>query len=484
MLNIEYLSFFMRKSLLFLLVLCHAILLNAQSGQIHLLSVNDMHAAIERFPQFAAIVDSLRGEHPDLLLLSSGDNRTGNPINDTHPEPSKPMVDLMNHVGFNYSAIGNHEFDGGVDGLRTVINKASFGFLCANLYAHDSLQLHIEPNAFIERDSIRIGLLGLVQVNDTGYPNAHPQYLKHFSFRPPEEVARDYAWMRDSCDVFIVLSHDGLMSDIYLAHQLPEIDLIIGGHTHTLLEPCIMQDNVMIVQSGVSLDNATFTTITVENGRVVDRQAHVFDVKNYPKADAAVQALVDELSDNPALHRVLTTATAPFTSREELGCLMADALRAETNADIAVQNDGGVRINSKKKGDFTMNDAYKLDPFCNEVLLYNLSGKDLESLLSNVNNADNYGPGYVSGIKYVIYLDKKSHAKKIKITMPDGSKFKRNKTYRVVMNSYVASVGFDENEFEGENLYIISTQVLANYLSKQPFINYMGATCVEARMEE
>ena len=80
----------------------------SQIQQVHILSVNDMHAAIDRFPQLAGVVDSLRQLYPDLLLLSAGDNRTGNPVNDQYPEPCQPMVTLMNQLGFNYSALGTH----------------------------------------------------------------------------------------------------------------------------------------------------------------------------------------------------------------------------------------------------------------------------------------------------------------------------------------------------------------------------------------
>ncbi|MBP7037121.1 MAG: hypothetical protein WAZ35_08505, partial [Bacteroidales bacterium] len=76
-------------------------------------SVNDMHAAIDNFPKLAWIVDSLRSVYPNLLLIAAGDNQTGNPVNDQFPEKGFPVIDLMNAVGFNLSAVGNHEFDTG-----------------------------------------------------------------------------------------------------------------------------------------------------------------------------------------------------------------------------------------------------------------------------------------------------------------------------------------------------------------------------------
>ena len=160
----------MKVILFFILSLVCILDNSAQTRKVHILSVNDMHAAIERFPQLAVVTDSLRNLYPDLLLLSAGDNRTGNPINDMHPEVCAPMITLMNAVGFNYSTLGNHEFDGGIDALRTVVNRSNCRYLCANINAPDSLRLHIEPFRIIRSGGVRVALLGLVQVGENGYP--------------------------------------------------------------------------------------------------------------------------------------------------------------------------------------------------------------------------------------------------------------------------------------------------------------------------
>lgn len=84
---------------------------------IEILAVNDMHAAIDNFPRFAFMVDSLRAIYPHLLLVSGGDNQTGNPANDQYPEKGMPIIELMNAVNFDLSAVGNHEFDSRLAGF-------------------------------------------------------------------------------------------------------------------------------------------------------------------------------------------------------------------------------------------------------------------------------------------------------------------------------------------------------------------------------
>ena len=183
------------------LTLCTATLITisvfAQTQEITILAVNDMHAAIDRFPQFVALVDSMRTVYPDLLLFAAGDNRTGNPANDMHAD-SYPMVELMNKAGFNLSAVGNHEFDGKVDGFRSMVNNSNFRYVCANMYTPDSMRLHVEPYRIFDIDGIRIGALGLLQTGPGGLPDSHPDNFTGITFRPWEKVAEQYSWLRDS----------------------------------------------------------------------------------------------------------------------------------------------------------------------------------------------------------------------------------------------------------------------------------------------
>ena len=94
------------KRLLFCVVCSFVFcLVAAQRREVHILSVNDMHATIDVFPQLAALIDSLRTADPSLLVFSAGDNRTGNPLNDKYEIPAYPMVALMNQGGFNASTL-------------------------------------------------------------------------------------------------------------------------------------------------------------------------------------------------------------------------------------------------------------------------------------------------------------------------------------------------------------------------------------------
>jgi 5'-nucleotidase / UDP-sugar diphosphatase len=447
----------------------------AQTKEITILSVNDIHAAVDRFPQFEAVVDSVRAVHPDLLLFSAGDNRTGNPVNDKYPIVSYPIVALMNKAGFNLSAVGNHEFDSTPAGFREVMNRSNFRYVCANIYAPDTMRLHIEPYKIFVCNGVRIAVLGLLQVGSNGLPDSHPKNLQNIHFRSPYEVAKEYSWLRDRCDVFIVLSHDGYGEDLELAKSFPIADVILGGHSHTRAEGTL-SNGVLVTQAEKQLKYVTELTLKVADGKVVEKKSHLINVKDNPHKDKDVQAMVNEFNDNKELKRVVAQAKESFSNKEELGCMMADAICFETGSDISLQNAGGVRLDSLTAGPITLGDIYRLDPFGNEIIMFNMTGDEVYKMILATTKADYNDPGYVSGIKYTITFGKdKSDVKDLKVWTADGSPINKKRVYKVAMNSYMASVSDFEKKNEGQNMFRTCSDAIIDYLTKQSVVDYKGA---------
>ena len=440
-------------------------------------SVNDMHAAIDNFPKLAWIVDSLRTIYPDMLLIAAGDNQTGNPINDQYPEKGWPVIDLMNAVGFDLSAVGNHEFDTGPRGFSNLAGMANFRFICANLIPDKQFSLRISPYRIITLpNGLKIAFLALLQIGQNGIPDSHPDNVRNFVFRSPFETARDYMWLKDSSDIFVALNHLGFEEDVRFAETMPAgIDLIIGGHSHTRVEKEQIHNGIMITQAENKLKYGTLVKLTVSSDGKVSKSMQLIDIRNSKKEKPEIRAIVDRYNDNPVLNQVIATATDDFSSYGELGYLMADAQRAAAGADIALMNPGGVRIDQLPKGPVTIKNVYQLDPFGNELVVTKLSGGEIFSLLRAAWPVDDKSPLYTSGITTETRINGQGDPEEIKILTEDGKPLDMNRIYTVAMNSYMTQVYKYDHADPGQSLFFTTADALIRYLKQEGNIrSYRG----------
>ena len=429
-------------------------------------AVNDMHAAIDNFPKLAYIVDSLQAIFPDMLLVAAGDNQTGNPVNDQYPEKGWPMIDLMNTTGFDISALGNHEFDTGQEGLKNLSNKAGFSFISANVSSNGQYEVKIKPFKIITLpNGLRLAFLGLLQLGQNGIPDSHPDNVKGFAFRSPFETAPEYLWLKDSSDIFIALTHIGFEEDVKLAETMPTgIDLIIGGHSHTRVEKDQIHNGIMITQAENKLKYGTLIRLTVSSDGSLQRNMQLIDIRNSKSEKPAIRAMVDKYNDNPVLNEVIATAADDFSSYEELGYLMTDAQREAAGADIALMNPGGVRIDRLDKGPVTIKNVYQLDPFGNELVVTKLTGEEIYSLMRAAWTVDDKSPLYPSGIRTEVKVDAEGNTTEFIILNEDGTPFEQTRLYSVAMNSYMTQVYKYRHSDPGHSLFITTADALISYL--------------------
>lgn len=472
----------MKKLLIFAVAALLAASGMAQTKHISILSVNDMHAAIENFPKFAALADSLKKVDPELIILSAGDNRTGNPYNDMYAIPSYPMTALMNAVGFKASALGNHEWDNKIDGLRTQMALSSFPYLCSNVELPDSINLPIAPYKFFTVNGVRVGILGAIQTSVLGIPDSHPNNLKGLKFTPHDEVIPNYKWMRDQCDVLLLLSHDGYEDDVETANKFGWFDAIIGGHTHTKVQNNDIHNGVLVTQAKNKLSFATLTKMDIENGKVTCKTSELIDVKAFSSENKDIAKLVDLFSQNEKLKEKVVDVDRDFQGWEELGNMMCDAILNETGSEVSLQNGGGVRFETFPAGPMLVEDILKLDPFGNEAVVYEMTGKEIADLIQNCFYTDEKQVPYVGGITYEMTINKSMEPTGIKIKMADGSKFDMKRKYKFVTNSYVSSIVTSKHADPGTSTYRPCSDLMLDYLPKQGHIDYQGthrATIIE-----
>ena len=471
----------MRKLMFALLMVPFALTSWAQNKkEVHILSANDMHAAIECFPRLCFVADSLRALYPDLLILSAGDNRSGDPINDMYEIPAYPMVSLMNIVGFQASTLGNHEFDSGQEGLAKLIGMSNFPYLCANIQPAAKTGIHVRPWQMFDVGGVRLAIIGVTALGPMGKPESHPDNMTDLEFTDPLQTVQQYKFLRNQSDVVLLLSHMGYEDDVKLSAELPWVDLIVGGHSHTQLKGGEIHNGLLITQNVNRLARVTHITLTVENGKVTGKRAENIAIKGVKRENKVVAKLADYFTNNPAFDEILAVNDKPLSTYEELGCLMTDAYLKAANADISLQNYGGVRYDTLSVRGISVKDVLQLDPFQNNLVEMTVTGNEFIDILKMCFVNDQARFPLISGAtaEYVLDADKKQ-VKKVVLYGPDGKKLNLKKTYRVVTNNYVQAITPTNRKDEGHSLGIGTAQAIMDLLKAQGHIDYQGKTCVK-----
>jgi 2',3'-cyclic-nucleotide 2'-phosphodiesterase (5'-nucleotidase family) len=291
------------------------------------------------------------------------------------------------------------------------------------------------------------------------------------SFKRPEVVLPDYKYLRNENDVVILLSHCGLEDDMELAQAFPWLDAIIGGHTHTLIEKPSETNGVLVTQSGSHLKYATLVKLKVKGHQVVEKEAVVLNVNSVRKEKPEIKQLVSEYNNAPHLSKVLAMAKTKFETPEELGCMMTDAICEISGADFAFQNTGGVRVDHLKKGPITVKDVYSIDPFNNEVVVYQMTGAQIKGFILNSYRKNGGFPSFVSGMSYTVSDDGRS----VWVNM-ERENFSTGKVYKVALSSYLASTVTFESEDDGMSTFKTTEEMMIDFLLKHKEVDYQGVT--------
>ena len=340
-------------------------------------------------------------------------------------------------------------------------------------------KMHVRPYQIFDCGGISVGVLGITALGSMGVPESHPARLTDIKFFDPLETIQKYRFLREKCDVVLLLSHLGYADDVKFSAELPWVDIIVGGHSHTQLDGGEIHNGILITQNAKSIPFATHSTLVLQGGKVVEKKAERIAVKGMPGENKTVAEIVRYFSENPAFKRVLAVAETPFDCNEELGCMVCDAYLAETGADFAYQNAGGVRIESHPAGDMTVGDVMMMDPFQNDLVELHVTGKELAEMLISCYDNDKQRFPYVAGMTCDIVTDPATQKIK-KLTLYDkaGKKVNLKKTYHVVGNSYSVAVSPTNRADQGQSIGITTPVIISNYLEHQGRVSYQGRRCL------
>jgi 5'-nucleotidase len=390
-------------------------------GQITIIHSNDSHAYLEDVARRVALVSQARQElGPDrMLLLDAGDVYTGTPYFTLF----KGQADLwfMNYLGYDAMAVGNHEFDLGPAGLAPFIDGAKFPLLSANLDFRNqsTLKGKIAPWTILTRNGVKYGIFGLTTLETRSSSKPGTDII----FTSQVQAARAAVSALQAKDIkcIIALSHLGWENDLELARQVGGIDVIIGGHSHTVPDryPTVVVQGApptVVVQAGAFNQYLGRVNIRFDQEGVVQGQdgtlTHIDD-KVVPDPTALAKLAeyrgpVEALMAQP-LGRTLAELDGDRqrvrTHETNLGDLVADAYLAQAaprGAVLALVNSGSIRA-SIPAGSISLGQVMAVLPMQSFITLADLTGQQVMDALENsVSLGDQAGGRFlqVAGLRF------------------------------------------------------------------------------------
>lgn len=481
--------------LVILLFSCPPSLFAGQQSFVDLtvLHVNDTHGYILPYTEksvskkapvggAAYLANMIRKEiskNPDgTLLLSAGDMFQGTPVSNLFR--GQPVVEGMNYLRFDAMAVGNHEFDWGMDIFQQLLTSSDFPYLSANIKDTNGQYLPgVKPYIIVKRKSVKIAIIGLT--TPEVFFSTKPGNMGLVNVYRPEEVLPELIRKsrEEGAVVIMVLSHLGLDADVELARRVSGIHVIVGGHSHTALKRPVVVGDTIIVQAGcyglylgvlqLKIDQATGKVLQFTEDRELKKVLAGPD-KLY---DTAVAGIVKRYNDQikEEFARVIgeTSLDLKRNSRGEsnIGNLICDAMRDKTNTDVAFMNSGGIRADIPK-GMITLEQVFTLLPFDNVLVTMNLTGKYILDILEH-NAKLERGILQVSGMK-IRYDLSEPVGLRVKEVYIREKPLDREKTYSVTTIDFLAVGGDAFSTFKAGKNILYGTplrDLFASYLKKR-----------------
>jgi len=435
--------------------------------------VNDLHGQTNNMMR---ILSGIKGD----IILSGGDNSIGDEKNRSiHDATAK----FLNLAGIKGTALGNHEMDTKQGDLKETASKFNGDILAVNIeqkplkeqkadeiekYNKTDIKDFIKPSVIINIKGEKIGLIGTTPVDLTEratHPDYHKDCKAHDLDKTTELIQQEIKNLKEQgVNKIILLSHLGIARDKEVAKNTDGIDVIIGGHTHELLEGIKEEENLVYSKTGEPViiteagkDGKHFGELNLtfsKNGVIQKAQNNLGDTSLYHR-NLVHQYMFNEILGKPEPVGFIEYAPpAPKSLLEENphANFMCDAMRYEMGADIGIWNNAGTR-NYFKKGNIDSSDIKEIAPFADNISVADISEKTLVNAfktaveVSYTSHGNKPGLLAVSGLNYTVnpntkklvgmnFIDKNGIAHKIDIDNPSD-----DKKYKVVADSFIMTWG-------------------------------------------
>ena len=462
------------------------------TAHLTILHVNDVHGHILPYVEKSIDPDSLMsggarlakmiqeerdGNPGGCLLLAAGDMFQGSPISNVFH--GRSVIDLMNYLKFDAMVLGNHEFDWGLNVLGDLQSAAVFPFLSANILdGAGKPVLGVKPYITLRRGNLDIAVIGAT-TPETPY-TTKPSNVAGLRFEEPEKVlpAIIEEVRKNGARFVIVLSHLGMPADTELAQQVPGIDVIVGGHSHTVATDSVRVGNTIVVQAGYySLYLGVLDLkIDEETGKILEYtgKQELKAVKSGPEqqVDKTAEGIVEGYHEKikAEFSKVVGETSLDLVRRSDdestMGDLVADSMRESAGTEVAFENAGGLRADILK-GPITLEQIYSVLPFDNAIVTMDLTGEQILEVLEKSADMD-HRILQVSGLKVEYNLSRPKGARVVKASI-GGEAIKPERAYRVATNDFLAAGGDQFATFTtGRNVTVGDSMkdVLIQYIQK------------------
>lgn len=420
-----------------------------------ILHFNDLHGHLEGGPmgqelaggaaRLATLIKNIEQENEKIgaktIVLVGGDAFTGTLISGEFQGEAEFRV--MNEMGVDAMALGNHEFDFGVEVIQRRMGEATFPVLSANTVWKKNRKLFALSTSILKVGDLKIGIIGLT-TEEAKETTAIASVTAFDFLKGIPATKRFLPALNRSSDIQIALTHQGVDADVALAKAIPALEAVIGGHDHVKPEEACqrIRGTTPVCQTpafGIYLGRVDFD---VDGRKATVIKTELIPVDRRVSPDRNIVREVARYSDAIQKSYGVVVGRAKGRINHErgvgetpLGNLVADAIRLKVGADVAIINTGGIR-RSLDKGKIRRRDLYELNPFDNHIVVLNLTGDQLErTLIHGITTNPKRGFPQVSGLLFRV------EGKKVADVQINGQPLVKKRQYKVATVDFLVDGG-------------------------------------------
>jgi len=503
-------SIFVRRAVLAVALIVCAFLTTASPQQtdcnvrVTLLQVNDVYqfSPVDQnttggLARVLTLKQNIQKESPNTLFLLAGD--TISPSVESITYKGAQMIDAWNTIGLDYATFGNHEFDFGPDVLKQRMQESKFGWIAANVIDMTTGKPFggAQPFVIREFDGVKIGIFGLVLPETKTTSRPGPNVVFRNSCDTAKQMVSE---LRDrGVKVIVALTHLSMREDKEVA-RCADVDLIVGGHEHTLLESHAGSAPIFKMTADAREMGRIDLNISKSTGELASIDWEVIEVTKDTAEAPEFSAVTQRYSDLLAqLAKTVGRTSVPLDARSaegrtketNVGNFITDAFRKATNSDVALLNGGSIRADELiPAGQLTVRNVLSMLPFKNKIVKIEITGATLRAALEHgvSRSAEDAEPGgfpQVSGIQFSFDASKPPGSRIVELKV-NGQPLDETRKYTLVAPTFVALDGGDGySMFKGATVIIppdrapMDSEVVQRAISSVPSI----APKVEGRIK-